>query len=70
MPGTRRGMTNSNDHHPPPSKRRPGSAASICSKPVLYGFALVLCLLIVMPMSWLVYYGFTDKAGASRCRTS
>jgi iron(III) transport system permease protein len=34
------------------------------SKPVLYGFALVLCLLIVMPMSWLVYYGFTDKAGA------
>jgi iron(III) transport system permease protein len=31
---------------------------------VLYGFALVLCLLIVLPMSWLVYYGFTDKNGA------
>ena len=31
---------------------------------VLYGFALVLCVLIVLPMSWLVYYGFTDKDGA------
>ena len=34
------------------------------TKLVLYGFALVLCLLIVLPMSWLVYYGFTDKNGA------
>ena len=34
------------------------------TKLVLYGFALVLCLLIVLPMSWLVYYGLTDKDGA------
>src|SRR4051794_28862521 len=34
------------------------------TKLVLYGFAAVLCLLIVLPMSWLVYYGFTDKNGA------
>jgi iron(III) transport system permease protein len=34
------------------------------SKPVLYGFALVLCLLIVLPVSWLVYYSVTDKDGA------
>src|SRR6185503_1450552 len=34
------------------------------TKLVLYGFAAVLCLLIVLPMSWLVYYGFTDKDGA------
>src|SRR6187549_4116028 len=34
------------------------------TKLVLYGFALVLCLLIVLPMSWLVYYAFTDKNGA------
>ena len=34
------------------------------TKLVLYGFALALCLLIVLPMSWLVYYGFTDKNGA------
>src|SRR3954468_17720498 len=34
------------------------------TKLVLYGFAAVLCLLIVLPMSWLVYYAFTDKNGA------
>src|SRR5437764_852842 len=33
------------------------------TKLVLYGFALALCLLIVLPMSWLIYYGFTDKNG-------
>jgi iron(III) transport system permease protein len=32
--------------------------------PVLLVFAAVLCVLIVMPLSWLVYYAFTDKAGA------
>jgi iron(III) transport system permease protein len=32
--------------------------------PVLLLFAAVLCVLIVMPLSWLVYYAFTDKAGA------
>ena len=31
---------------------------------VLYGFAAVLVLLIVLPMSWLVYYSFVDKNGA------
>src|SRR3954464_6284307 len=34
------------------------------TKLVLYGFALALCLLIVLPMSWLIYYSFTDKNGA------
>src|SRR5471030_503513 len=34
------------------------------TKLVLYGFALALCVLIVLPMSWLIYYGFTDKNGA------
>jgi iron(III) transport system permease protein len=34
------------------------------TKLVLYGFALALCLLIVLPISWLVYYAFTDKNGA------
>src|SRR3979411_2330682 len=34
------------------------------TKLVLYGFALALCLLIVLPMSWLISYGFTDKNGA------
>jgi len=34
------------------------------SWPILIGFAAVLCALIVLPMSWLVYYSFTDKAGS------
>ncbi len=34
------------------------------SKPVLLLFALILCALIVMPVSWLVFYAFTDKTGA------
>jgi iron(III) transport system permease protein len=34
------------------------------SKPVLLLFAAILCVLIVMPLSWLVYYAFTDKNGA------
>src|SRR3954467_1563884 len=31
------------------------------SWPVLIAFALILCALIVLPMSWLVYFAFTDK---------
>ena len=34
------------------------------TKPVLLAFAVVLCALIVMPLSWLVYYAFTDNSGA------
>jgi iron(III) transport system permease protein len=34
------------------------------SKPVLYGFAAVLCVLIVLPLSWLILYSFTDAKGA------
>jgi iron(III) transport system permease protein len=33
------------------------------SWPILIGFAAVLCMLIVLPMSWLVYFSFTDRAG-------
>src|ERR1044072_5015121 len=31
------------------------------SWPILIGFAAVLCALIVLPMSWLVFYSFTDN---------
>jgi len=34
------------------------------SWPVLIFFAALLCVLIVLPMSWLVYYCLLDKAGA------
>ncbi|HEY4141292.1 MAG TPA: iron ABC transporter permease [Pseudolabrys sp.] len=33
------------------------------SKPVLYFFAAVLCILIVLPLSWLFYYSVTDGKG-------
>jgi iron(III) transport system permease protein len=33
------------------------------SWPILIGFAAALCLLILMPLSWLVYYSFRDRAG-------
>jgi iron(III) transport system permease protein len=33
------------------------------SWPILIGFAAALCVLILMPLSWLVYYGFHDRAG-------
>jgi iron(III) transport system permease protein len=32
--------------------------------PVLMLFAAVLCVLIVLPMSWLVYYSLVDRSGA------
>ena len=31
------------------------------SWPILIGFSAVLCALIVLPMSWLAFYSFTDK---------
>jgi iron(III) transport system permease protein len=34
------------------------------STPVLLVFAAILCVLIVLPLSWLAYYAFTDKNGA------
>jgi len=34
------------------------------STPVLYGFAAVLCVLIVLPLSWLFIYSLTDQKGA------
>jgi iron(III) transport system permease protein len=32
--------------------------------PVLIGFAAVLCVLIILPMGWLVYYSLVDSTGA------
>ncbi len=33
------------------------------SQPVLYAFATILCVLIVLPLSWLVLYSVTDAKG-------
>ncbi|HZP76775.1 MAG TPA: iron ABC transporter permease [Pseudolabrys sp.] len=34
------------------------------TRPILYLFAVALCVLIVLPLSWLIAYSFTDKNGA------
>lgn len=34
------------------------------SLPILLGFAAILCVLIVLPMGWLVYYSLVDRTGA------
>jgi iron(III) transport system permease protein len=34
------------------------------SRPILWGCAALLCVLIVLPVSWLFVYGFSDRAGA------
>jgi iron(III) transport system permease protein len=34
------------------------------SWPVLLAFVVLLCILIILPMSWLVYYSLVDKDGA------
>lgn len=44
---------------PPPRK-----FAVDISAPVLFGFAAVLCVLIILPLSWLFLYSFTDAKGA------
>jgi iron(III) transport system permease protein len=34
------------------------------SLPVLIGFAGILCVLVILPMAWLVYYSLIDSSGA------
>jgi iron(III) transport system permease protein len=34
------------------------------SSPVLFVFIALLCVLIILPISWLVYYSFVDRTGA------
>jgi iron(III) transport system permease protein len=47
---------------PAETARRPGGFD--LSWPILILFAAVLCVLIVLPMSWLVYYSLVDRTGA------
>src|SRR3984893_13976166 len=34
------------------------------SRPILILFAALLCVLIILPMSWLIYYSLVDRSGA------
>jgi iron(III) transport system permease protein len=42
-------------------ERRP--AGIDWSRPVLYAFAALLCVLIILPLSWLFIFSFSDRAG-------
>jgi iron(III) transport system permease protein len=42
----------------------PRSKRMDLTSPVLIAFAGVLCVLIVLPLSWLLYYAFVDRSGA------
>ena len=53
-------MTISIPATPAPTPRKFGTDIST---PVLYGFAAVLCVLIVLPLSWLFLYSLTDAKG-------
>ncbi|HET9617645.1 MAG TPA: iron ABC transporter permease [Pseudolabrys sp.] len=47
-----------------PDTRAPRRFGFDLTKPVLYLFAAVLCVLIVLPLSWLFVYSLADKTGA------
>ena len=57
------------ENDPHQHHRRP-KAKIDWTKPVLWLFAAVMIVLIVLPMSWLAVFAFTDKAGIRRCRIS
>ncbi|HEY2246260.1 MAG TPA: hypothetical protein VGH70_02330, partial [Bradyrhizobium sp.] len=48
---------------PARTARRRGFGIDL-TKPVLYAFAAILCVLIVLPLSWLLIYSFSDAKGA------
>ena len=47
-----------------PAERAPRTHRIDLSWPVLILFAALLCLLIILPMSWLIYYSLVDRSGA------
>src|SRR6266852_6209208 len=47
-----------------PAESAPQTHRLDLSWPILVVFAALLCVLIVLPMSWLVYYSFVDRSGA------
>src|SRR3954462_8156119 len=53
----------SGDVASPAVTRRPGHglARFDASRAVLYSFAALLCVLVIMPMTWLAIYAFTDR---------
>ncbi len=49
----------------PETAREPRSRGLDWSAPLAIVFALTLCVLVLLPMTWLVIYGFSDAKGAA-----
>src|SRR5712691_3071556 len=47
-----------------PVENAPGAHKLDLSWPILILFSALLCVLIILPMSWLVYYSLVDRTGA------
>jgi iron(III) transport system permease protein len=47
-----------------PAENAPGARKLDLSWPILILFSALLCVLIILPMSWLVYYSLVDRTGA------
>jgi iron(III) transport system permease protein len=47
---------------PQPAARSPLSIDT--SRAILFACAAILCVLVVLPVSWIAYYGITDRTGA------
>jgi iron(III) transport system permease protein len=47
-----------------PLQERAPTARLDMTRPIFYAFAALLCVLIILPMSWLVYYSLVDRSGA------
>src|SRR5215831_7875593 len=47
-----------------PAEAAPRKDKLDLSWPILILFAALLCVLIVLPMSWLIYYSLVDRSGA------
>jgi len=46
-----------------PAETAPRPHGIDLSWPILVAFAVILCMLIVLPMSWLIYFSVTDRTG-------
>ncbi len=51
-----------------PAEETPRSHKIDLSWPILILFAALLCVLIILPMSWLFYYSLVDRTGAFTLR--
>jgi iron(III) transport system permease protein len=47
-----------------PARMEPRRVSFDLSQPVMVAFAAILCVLVILPVSWLVIYSFSNRTGA------